>query len=262
MNKARHQIPCEAPLSCSKKPAYPATTTCTGSSAIKPLFYPSRSPQWPNHGREAGSLITWRNVEERFYLDDEGETNGKDRKELGRCQDNKAKEIRIQPQLPQRIPEKLGDLLIEQRTKGETPAFFPLTRASHSISSKYPLITETEVVDDKSAHWDTWKQLGQEAVATCSVPLAAARSFGPHFWCLCCQIFSVWFLSWSACYITAEKTTKPPKPLPKILKSPDGQSTQNLHRPETPISKNPTFCGGLNQIWVRFWLVFPQYEPH
>lgn len=76
VNKARHQIPCEATLSCSKKPAYPATTTCTGSSAIKPnemLFYPSRSPRWPNHGREAGSLITWRNVEERFYLD-EGET--------------------------------------------------------------------------------------------------------------------------------------------------------------------------------------------
>lgn len=48
VNKARHQIPCESPLSCSKKPGYPATIACTGSSAIKPnemLFYPSRSPR-------------------------------------------------------------------------------------------------------------------------------------------------------------------------------------------------------------------------
>lgn len=60
-------------------------------------------------------------------------------------------------------------------------ASLPLTHSSHSISSKYPFMVETAIVDDKSAHWETWKQLWQEAVATSSIPFSAARSSDASF---------------------------------------------------------------------------------
>jgi len=42
-------------------------------------------------------------------------------------------------------------------------------------------MVETAIVDDKSAHWETWKQLWQEAVATSSIPFSAARSSDASF---------------------------------------------------------------------------------
>lgn len=90
----------------------------------------------------------------------------------------------------------------EQRTKGEKPAFFPLTRASHSISSKYPLMIETEVVDDKEA----------AGARSCSNMFCPSRS-GKVFWpaLLMPDFFPSGFYKLTLT-CSAEKTTKPPNP--------------------------------------------------
>ena len=55
--------------------------------------------------------------------------------------------------------------------------YLPLTHSSHANTSKYPFMIDMAVVDDRTSHWETWKELWQNATALASQPFSAARPF-------------------------------------------------------------------------------------
>lgn len=176
------------------------------------LFYPSRSPQWPNHGREAGSLITWRNVAERFYLDDEGETKWERiEKNPDVARTTKPKKSGSSPRSRYWTQSQVYGwkycaqdfgLDFKQASAANT---WEVGRPPHRAKNKrrnacllpFDAGIALDLLQVSVDHWDGGgrRQVGPlghlEAAGarSCTVPLAAARSFGRHFWCLCCQNF-------------------------------------------------------------------------